>query len=152
MKPLPDTNTQTPASTPSSVTPSDDVTNPVPGVSSAQKEVEVPVPSEMIPVEERLADIELTPELEKIGVEKQTEVIEVPADLQKMGVSATGPAQGHTTSTSVTLPLTDDQIVVGLHAQIISSLRWLAEWCLKKLKQAHIHLKRIKGKIIREKV
>lgn len=101
-------------------------------------------------IEEVGQEIELAPELERAGVQKLSETIELPPDVRKMGVSAGGPAQPITHVKTVKLPLRDDQIEKGLHAQIISSLRWLAEWCVRQLKKAHIHLKKIQGKIIRE--
>ena len=68
-----------------------------------------------------------------------------------MGVQALGMAQPVTTATTVQLPLTDDQILTGLHAQIMTSLKWLAEWCIRQLKKAHVHLKNMGGKVVREK-
>lgn len=35
---------------------------------------------------------------------------------------------------TVTLPLTDDEMKLALHQKIISSIRWLAEWCLRLVK------------------
>ncbi len=34
----------------------------------------------------------------------------------------------------VTLPLTDDQIKLGLHHKIWEGIRWLAEWCARQIK------------------
>jgi hypothetical protein len=34
----------------------------------------------------------------------------------------------------ITLPLTTDQLKFGLREKVISSLRWLAEWCLRLIK------------------
>lgn len=101
-------------------------------------------------LEEVGAEIELSPELEKAGLEKFRETIELPPDVRKMGVQAVGPSQPVTPATTINLPLTDDQILVGLHAQIITSLRWLAEWCIRRLKQIHVHLKKMGGKVVRE--
>lgn len=115
------------------------------------KEVEAPVPSETSQLEEVTGEMEISPEFEAAGIEVQRDNVDVPQDLVKMGVQPTGPAQQHPpVAKTVNLPLTDDQIITGLHAQIISSLRWLAEWCMRQLKAAHLHVRWVKGKIIRE--
>lgn len=84
---------------------------------------------------------------------KTKEEIRLSPDLKTMGVSTpvATKAVSDTATTSLTLPLTDDQIALGLHAQILSSLRWLAEWCLRQLKKAHMHLKKAGGHFIRIK-
>lgn len=84
---------------------------------------------------------------------KTKEEIELPPDLKKMGVGtpAAAGSVSDTAITSLTLPLTNDQIAAGLHAQILSSLHWLAEWCLRQLKKAHIHLQKIHGHFMRVK-
>lgn len=99
-------------------------------------------------------EVEVSKEVEKAGVEALKDTIELPPDIKKLGVSHAGPTTPVAVSASlpqVTLPISDPQIVAGLHAQIISSLRWLAIWCVRKLKIAHIKLKEIHGKIIRVK-
>lgn len=122
---------------------------PTPGLT---KEAEPPVAALETPdLEEIVADVELEPELEAAGVEKQSETIVLPPDMKKMGVKAVGHTQPAQPATVIPLPLTDDQIEVGLHAQIISSLRWLAEWCVRQLKKAHLHLKVIAGHAVRER-
>lgn len=108
-----------------------------------------PIGSNEPVLEEIGQEISVAPELEKIGVLKTSETIVLPPDVRKMGVTAVGVGQPVVTTT-VRVPLTDDQIIKGLHAQIISSIRWLAEWCIRQLKKGHIHLKTIKGKIVRE--
>ena len=86
-------------------------------------------------------------------VVKTKEHIEIPPDLRKMGVAAPPVASSvsDVAVKSVKLPLTDDQIEEGLHTQILSSFRWLAEWCLRQLRKAHIHLKKIGAHFVREK-
>lgn len=101
-------------------------------------------------LEEIGTEVELTPELERVGLQKHGETIELPPDVAKMGVTAVGPTQPVVTTGAVKLPLSDDQIITGLHAQIITSLRWLAEWCIRQLKKAHLHLTKTGGKIIRQ--
>lgn len=37
---------------------------------------------------------------------------------------------------AITLPLTDEEIRLGLHHKIVDSVRWLAEWCIRIAKKA----------------
>lgn len=116
-----------------------------------QKEQEPVGESDTGLLEEIGREMELGPELERAGVIKHSEAINVPPDVKSMGVNVVGPAQPVSpTATTITLPLTDEQIAVGLHAQIVTSLRWLAEWCIRRLKKIHVHLKNIGGKVVRQ--
>lgn len=81
-------------------------------------------------------EIELPKEVAAAGVRPQPTTVILPQPVAQMGVSAVG--QGAPPpATTVTLPLTDDQIAQGLKQSITSSWRWLAEWCVRKLKQLH---------------
>lgn len=102
-------------------------------------------------VSEITSEVQLSKEVEKAGVEVVKDTIELPPDVKKLGVTTSGPSAPVTTTVlpQVPLPISDQQVVTGLHAQILSSLRWLAVWCVKKLKKAHITLKQIHGKIVR---
>ena len=102
-------------------------------------------------IEEIVSDVELAPELEQAGVKTFSDSIELPPDVKKMGVVAQGPTQPMTTTATIKLPLSDDQVLVGLHANIMSSLRWMAQWCIRQLKKAHLHLKEVGGKAVRER-
>ena len=87
---------------------------------------------------------------------KFSDTIELPPDVKKLGVTHTGPSVPITPVTttvlpSVALPISDNQVVAGLHAQVVSALRWLAEWCMRRLKKAHIALKEAHGKVMRVK-
>ena len=101
-------------------------------------------------VEEVLSDVEITPELEQSGVVGHKETIDLPPDVKGMGVEAVGPAQPVMTTGTTNLPLTDNQIAQGLKARILSSIRWLAEWCVRQLKKAHVHLTNKSGHAVRE--
>lgn len=106
-------------------------------------------------IEPAVSEIELPKELERIGVTVTSDIIEIPEAIQNLGVNATGPSTpiaGVTALPSVVLPISDQQVVSGLHAKVSSALLWLAVWCMKKLKKAHITLKNIHGKIIRVKI
>jgi len=87
------------------------------------------------------------PEVQKV-VQARKETIEVPPDLQAMGVTSQGTPM-FPTFKKEKLPLTDEKIMYGLHAPITSSIRWLAEICKYLLKQAHIGIKNIHGKVTR---
>ena len=50
---------------------------------------------------------------------------------------------------NVKIPLKDNQVLVGLHQPVTSSFRWLAELAVYILKIAHLHLKKVHGKIVR---
>lgn len=116
------------------------------------KEFEPRVNSEESAAQEMMTDIELEPDVEQAGVTKMSETIEIPPDLKKMGVQTMGSTAVFASNASLKLPLTDDQIVTGLHSQVLMSLRWLSEWCIKRLKIAHVHLKVITGgKVVRER-
>lgn len=85
------------------------------------------------------------------GMQVLHENITVPPDLRKMGVMSLGPSAPipSTSAVAIVLPISDPQIVAGLHMQVYSAIRWLAEWCLRQLKKAHTTLKVIHGKVTR---
>jgi hypothetical protein len=78
-------------------------------------------------------------------VEVRQETPEVPPDMKKLGVQASTP-QNFTGYQKVQLPISDDQILQGKKQPITDSIRWLAEFCIFLLKQAHIQLKIAHGK------
>lgn len=126
-------------------------TQPEPIVTGQQyKEQEPAVKTETAVLEDMIPEIQITPELREFGVEKVSDRINLPADVKKMGVEALGPSQPILSPTQVTLPISDDKVLQGKRAKIMSSLFWLTIWCIKQLKRAHLHLKRIGGKIVRE--
>ncbi|MBI2617706.1 hypothetical protein HYW55_06235 [Candidatus Gottesmanbacteria bacterium] len=104
-------------------------------------------------VSEVSQEVELPKDVERVGVVKFSEKVEIPPDVAKLGVTQSGPATPvQTTSQAsqvVVLPITDEQVISGLHAQVTSALKWLSVWCLKQLQRAHITLKVIHGKIMR---
>lgn len=95
---------------------------------------------------------ELTPELEKAGVQKVHGEVQIPAPVSQMGVKQAGPTAPVSGQVAVTLPITDDQVLKGLHANIFEAIRWLAEWSIRRLKMAHLALKKVGGRIIRVQV
>lgn len=121
-----------------------------PGIS---KEHEISRTTATEAVSEITQEVELSQEVEKAGVEIIKDTIELPPDIKKLGVTPMGSSVPVTTITlpQVVLPISDQTVVAGLHGQLLSSLRWLAVWCVRRLKRAHIVLKQIHGKIIRVK-
>lgn len=130
-----------------------DTTQTVPSKISGGKEKEALGLTSQEVIQEVGAEVEIPEEVEKI-VKKVGETMEIPPDVEKMGVTTVPPAQIVATSTTlptVTLPISDDKVYQGLHAQITDAVKWLAWWCLKQLKKAHLTLKKIHGKIVRVK-
>lgn len=86
-------------------------------------------------------DTELPKEVSAVGVTMQGTTVVLPKIVSSAGVKVINPVVVPTTiSSTVTLPLTDEQIAKGLHESIISSVRWLAQWCERRLKQLqHIY-------------
>jgi hypothetical protein len=119
---------------------------------SGAKEVE---PGVIVP-KEGLRDAtnqetELSAEVSSAGVYKHPTIVPIPRPVAKMGVKPAGQNIPVTTTSTVVLPLTDDQIAVGLHQSITNSIRWLAAWCVRRLKKAHIVFKNVHGKFVRTK-
>ena len=95
------------------------------------KAVEKPVESiEEVPAN---PEIEKKPELsgyiEKVEREPETLKPIVDDYTQQVLLKPVGSA-----SSKVVLPLTEDEIKVGLHHKIWESVRWLAEWCVRQVK------------------
>ena len=101
-------------------------------------------------VKEITTEVELPEEVKAAGVEKIQGAIELPPDIKKLGVTP-GAAQTPIAvpATTVTLPISDDKIYQGTKVPLTSAFKWLAVWCLKRLKTAHLILKSIHGKIVR---
>lgn len=79
-------------------------------------------------------ELPLPPEVIKAGVTIHPTSVVLPKSVQQMGVKVVGNTIPKQTKT-VTIPLTDDQIAKGLKQSITSSIRWLATWCVRRLKQ-----------------
>lgn len=114
------------------------------------KEVDMPRVSE--PIIQEVKEYEVPKEVSS-HVTKVQENIEIPPDLKNIGV-----AQPHShgkvsdvLQKEIKLPLSDDQIGIGLQADTKSSLRWLAEWCLKQLKNFHLTLIKVGQHFVRFK-
>lgn len=81
-------------------------------------------------------------------VTPRAESIDLPPDLKHFGLQPATTTQ-FPSYQNIKLPISDDKIIVGLHAPITSSLRWLATFAVYLLQQAHLGLKAIHGKVIR---
>lgn len=91
------------------------------------------------------------------GIEKiESGEVTVPESMAKeMGIEPTVGVQTpmeKTAGFSVRgVSLDDWQLAAGLTKPTSSGLRWLVEWFIYQLLKAHFHIKRIKGKITRQK-
>ncbi|MBI5122494.1 hypothetical protein HZA75_01415 [Candidatus Roizmanbacteria bacterium] len=81
-------------------------------------------------------------------VSPRAETIELPPDLKKLGLQTVSTSK-FPSYKNITLPLSDEKIIVGQKAPITSSLRWLSTLALYILGQAHLGLKVIHGHVIR---
>ncbi len=88
---------------------------------------------EIVKPEESRIEIELPKEIERVGVKAVPQSVKIPKNLERVGVKPAGDNVQLGTGKSIQLPLTDTQIVEGLKSSVGDSLRWLAEWCRKKL-------------------
>lgn len=97
--------------------------------------------------------VEIQPHKEVVdaGLSVHPETVLIPPDLKTMGVVPSGSSVPVSTAATVqiVLPLPDQKIEEGLHMQVYSALRWLSEWCIRKLKKAHMTLKVVHGKVLR---
>lgn len=95
---------------------------------------------------ESISEIEVipeTPEIEKLEgyieqVEKAPETQSPVVDDYTQQVLLSSAAVQNPT---VTLPLTEDQIVKGLHHKVMDGLKWLAVWCIRQIKLLHGRVK-----------
>jgi len=93
------------------------------------------VPTSEQPILEIQKEVELPKEVISAGVKTSPTVINLPKPVSQMGVQPTGSNTGLGNGATVTLPLTQPQIAEGLEKNILDSWRWLAVWCIRKLKQ-----------------
>ncbi len=124
---------------------------PMGGASSKEQEVRNAAKSEHFA--EVSPKMEIPKEVEQAGVTKIGETIELPPSVGKLGVTHAGPSVPvvSPSETSVKLPISDQQVLAGQKAPITDALRWLATWCVKQLKKAHLTVKVIKGRVVRVK-
>lgn len=118
------------------------------GGGGLHKEIEVlPGQTESPVAPEYGRDQELSPDVAAAGVRIHPTSIPVPPPIASMGVAPAG-ANVAMPAPAVKMPLTDDQIAQGLKQSITSSWRWLSEWCVRRLKQFHLKLMSVGGKVV----
>jgi len=76
------------------------------------------------------------------------ETIELPPDLKQFGLQPAATTQ-FPAYQNIKLPISDEKVVVGLHAPVTSSLRWLATLAIYLLARVHLGLKVVHGKVVR---
>lgn len=106
------------------------------------KEMEPVVESRRAGEPESISEVEEIPEsLEMEGLEGYIEKVERAAETQQAAVDDYTQqihlGQTDPTKQVLTLPLTEDQIVKGLHHKVWDGIRWLAEWCVRMIKILH---------------
>lgn len=117
-------------------------------VGSLAKEREFVENRDAVQLEELRKEIELSPEVKESGVELKSEEIELSQEIQKIGMEVVGSDQSLVQPTT-NVPLQDNAIVGNQNSSVWLSLTWLAQWCLRQLKKAHVKLKKVHGKVVR---
>lgn len=109
--------------------------------------------SQETPRMEEPGRVEIAPEAKEAGLEEKKEYVDIPPDVKQLGVTNAGASAPVADGAfdDLSLPLTDVEIEHGTHAQPTSSISWLAQWCIRKLKRVHIVIKKIHGKVMRVK-
>lgn len=85
-------------------------------------------------------EMELPKEVVQAGVRVQPTSVPIPPKVAQMGVKPAGQNIPVQTTSAVALPISDAQIAAGLRISIVNSFRWLAEWCVKRIKQIRINV------------
>jgi hypothetical protein len=98
-------------------------------------------PDFSVGLRDAVPEIDMPKEVVAAGVSAMPTIVPIPTPVSQLGVQTTG-TNVSPTSQTCTLPMTDDQIEIGLHKKIGNSARWLAEWCLRQLKKMHVSIKK----------
>jgi hypothetical protein len=133
--------------------PISDVSNPpsaVPSVSpqatysGSNKEAEGSIVSPELPLKATSQETVLPKEVESLGVKVQPTTVPLPPQVAQAGVQSVNAnvPQDPTNGSTISLPLTDAQIAQALHESVTSSVRWLAEWCVRQIKMVHEKIKK----------
>lgn len=90
---------------------------------------------------------------EQKRMSQRKDIPDIHPDAAKAGLQVAPSASQFPTIYDVKVPvLKDDEIESNLHQSFWTGARWLAELCKYILWQAHIKLKRVGGKIVRERI
>jgi hypothetical protein len=81
-------------------------------------------------------------------LQPRQEIVKLPPELKRLGLREI-PSTKFPTTKTLTLPLSDEKIITGLHAPVTSSLRWLATLSEYLLKMMHLQLKVVSGRVVR---
>jgi hypothetical protein len=104
---------------------------------------------EFPPYHEIQTEMELRPEVAAAGVKVQPTTVLMPTVVMQSGVTAVGQVNPTQPPATIVLPISDDVIAEGLKQGVDSSWRWLAEWCVRKLKAIHQSIQVIHGHVTR---
>lgn len=81
-------------------------------------------------------------------VKAEQSIPEIHPQLKKAGLRAIE-HESLDTKHKIELPISDEDVMEGLHKPVTSSWRWLAEIAFFMLKHAHLSLKKIHGHVVR---
>ena len=90
--------------------------------------------NEELPLQEVGREIQLDRAIEKTGVKVTPTHMPLPKPIASSGVKPAGDNVTLGTGKSVKLPLTDDEISQGTKKILTASWKWLAEWCIRRIK------------------
>jgi hypothetical protein len=114
------------------------------GYSGSSKEIEGShIVSPELPLKAVGQEVVIPKEVEQAGVKVHPTTVPLPPQITQTGVQSVGANVpiAPTSGSTVVLPLNDTQIAQALHESVTSSIRWLAEWCVRQIKIIHGKLK-----------
>lgn len=98
------------------------------------------IPAPELPLKPVGQEVVLPKEVSQAGVSVTPQTVVLPPPVVSQGVQSVGanvpphPTNGST----VTLPLTEEQMTKALKESVQESVRWLAEWCVRQIKKMHM--------------
>lgn len=102
---------------------------------------------------EQTAEASHENEKKKHSVKHKKETPDIHPDAAKAGLQIAPSASQFPTIYDIKVPIyKDDQIVQNLQANFWTGARWLAEVCKHILWQAHIRLRKVGDKVVRERI
>jgi hypothetical protein len=109
------------------------------------KEINGAVVSAELPLKSASPEIQLPKEVSSAGVTVHPTTVKLPQNVVQAGLTPVAKGTNAVpTGQGVTLPLSDEQIVQGLHKGVKTSWRWFAEWCVRRMKQMHLPIPKTK--------
>lgn len=119
------------------------------GIGSKEKSEGGAASVEVSSLKETGQEVPIAPEVGAAGVRLHPTTVTIPPQVAQLGVKQVSDTSVTQQVQTIALPLSDDQIAQGLHQGISSSWRWLAQWCVRRLKQLHMSIKKVHGKSTR---